>query len=92
VVEYSDVWRPPKPSGKFVDMLEHITRTTQLTVLPKDDATYSELATTITITDDAAGEFVVVEQSNDDYGKIVINHEEWPKLRAAINRMIKECR
>ena len=53
-------------------MPEHITRTTQLTVLPKDDATYSELATTITITDESAGEFVVVEQSNDDYGKIAI--------------------
>jgi hypothetical protein len=71
---------------------QYITRTTQLTVLPKDDATYSELATTITITDESAGEFVVVEQSNDDYGKIAINPEEWPNLRAAINRMIKECR
>lgn len=71
---------------------QYITRTTQLTVLPKDDATYSELATTITITDYAAGEFVVVAQDNDDYGKIAINPEEWPNLRAAINRMIKECR
>lgn len=71
---------------------QYITRTTQLTVLPKDDATYSELATTITITDDAAGEFVVVAQDNDDYGKIAINPEEWPNLRAAINRMIKGCR
>ena len=73
-------------------MPDFITRTTQLTVMPKDEATYSESATTITIEDDAAGEFVVVAQDNDDYGKIAINPEEWPMLRAAINRMIKECR
>ena len=75
-----------EPSSEFV------TRTTQLTVMPKNTATYSELSTTITITDDAAGEFVVVEQDNDDYGKVAIDPEEWPALRAAINRMIKECR
>lgn len=73
-------------------MSELITRTTQLTVMPKGEATYSELSTTITITDDAAGEFVVVAQDNDDYGKVAINPEEWPMLRAAINRMVKECR
>jgi hypothetical protein len=71
---------------------QYITRTTQLTVLPKDDATYSELATTITITDDAAGEFVVVAQDNDDYGKIAINPEEWQVIRAAIDQLIGECR
>jgi len=60
--------------------------------MPKDEATYSELATTITITDYAAGEFIVVAQDNDDYGKVAINPEEWPMLRAAINRMVKECR
>jgi DNA-binding protein YbaB len=72
---------------------ELITRTTQLTVMPKGEATYSELSTTITIEDEAAGEFVTVEQhGHTDLGKIAINPEEWPMLRAAINRMVKECR
>ena len=70
-----------------------VTRTTQLTVMPKGEATYSELSTTITIEDEAAGEFVTVEQhGRTDLGKIAINPEEWPMLRAAINRMVKECR
>ena len=71
---------------------EYVTRTTQFIVAPKGHNTFSEDATTITITDDAGGEFVVVEQNTADYGKIAINPEEWPALRAAINRMVKECR
>jgi hypothetical protein len=71
---------------------EYVTRTTQITVMPKGCFTYSELCTTITITDGAAGEFVVVEQRNDDYGKIAINPEEWPAIRAAIDQLIGECR
>lgn len=72
---------------------QYITRTTQITVMPKDEATYSELSTTVTIEDEASGEFVTVEQhGRTDLGKIAINPEEWPMLRAAINRMVKECR
>ena len=64
---------------------KYITRTTQLTVLPKCDPTYSERATTITIIDEAAGEYVEVSQSGrDDGGKICIDPEEWPSLRGAI--------
>ena len=71
---------------------EYVTRTTQLIVAPKGHNTFSEDATTITITDDAGGEFVVVEQNTADYGKIAINPEEWPVLRAAIDQLIGECR
>ena len=71
---------------------EYVTRTTQFIVAPKGHNTFSEDATTITITDDAGGEFVVVEQNTADYGKIAINPEEWPVLRAAIDQLIGECR
>lgn len=72
---------------------QFITRMTQITVMPKDEATYSELSTTITIEDEAAGEFVAVEQhGRNDRGKIAINPEEWPVLRAAIDQLIGECR
>lgn len=72
---------------------KYITRTTQLTVLPKCDPTYSERATTITIIDEAAGEYVEVSQSGrDDGGKICIDPEEWPSLRGAIDWLIDDCR
>ena len=53
---------------------------------------YSDRATDITIVDEGGGEFVEVEQHLDEYGKIGINPEEWPTIRAAIDKMVKECR
>ena len=42
---------------------------------------------------DAGGEFVTVEQPGlADAGKIRIDPTEWTALRAAIDRMIGECR
>ena len=71
---------------------EYVTRTTQFIVAPKGHNTFSDHATTITITDESGGEFVVVEQNNDRYSKVAINPEEWPVLRAAIDQLIVECR
>lgn len=69
------------------------TRITRLVVVPEGEALFSELATTVEIDDEASGEFVIVEQcGRTDIGKIAINPEEWPALRAAINRMVRACR
>ena len=69
------------------------TRITSLTVAPKKEPIFSECATHVRIVDEAAGEFVEVEQlGNKDLGKIQFMPEEWPHIRRAINRMIKECR
>lgn len=76
---------------------EYETRIVRLLVAPKADPIFSELATTITIEDEAAGEYVEVEQeggSTDLAGRrvILITPEEWPLLREAIDRMIGACR
>jgi len=72
---------------------QYVNRITQLTVHPKSEPIFSEMATTVSIIDEAEGEFVLVEQlARTDMGKIAIATEEWPVLRAAIDRMIKECR
>ncbi len=69
------------------------TRILSLIVLPESEAIFSEQATTVTIEDDAGGEFVVIEQLGlVDAGKIRIDSTEWPAIRAAIDRMIEECR
>ena len=73
-------------------MSNYISRTTQVAVLPEDQPIFSELATTVTIVDEAAGEFVEVEQSGHiSLGKIAINPSEWPALREAIGMMIAQC-
>lgn len=69
------------------------TRALSLIVLPEGEAIFSEQATTITIEDDAGGEFVTVEQPGlVDAGKIRIDPTEWTALKSAIDRMIQECR
>ena len=69
-------------------------RTTQLTVAPEREPVFSELAFTVTLDDEAAGEFVVLRTNEvrNDNGAISINPEEWPELREAIDRMMQECR
>ena len=64
-----------------------------MAVLPEDQPIFSELATTVTIVDEAGGEFVEVEQSGHvDLGKIQISGDEWPALRAAIDTLLEQCR
>lgn len=65
------------------------TRVTRLHVMPEGEPLFSEQAFTVEIEDEAGGEFVVV---SDCEGKIRLNAEEWPELRRAIGRMVKECR
>lgn len=73
-------------------MSEYETRIITTLVAPKGQPMFSELATKVSIDDEAAGEFVVVEQHGRDLGKIAINPNEWPELRQAINDMIERCR
>ena len=74
-------------------MSNYITRTTQVAVLPEDQPIFSEMATKVTIVDEAADEFVEVGQSGHiSLGKIAINPNEWPALREAIDMMIAQCR
>ena len=69
------------------------TRVTQMTVLPKTEPIFSEMATQVTIVDEAGGEYVEVkQQGRTDLGKIAINPEEWPVLKRAIDTLIAECR
>jgi hypothetical protein len=68
------------------------TRITKVTVVPKGEPLYHEGATEIKIVDDAAGEYLEVSQCSDhNEGKILIDSVEWPVLKKAINKMIKEC-
>ncbi len=72
--------------------MKYTTKITSVTVVPEGEPIYSEMATQITMTDEAAGEFVeVVQSGRTDVGKICINPEEWPAIRDAIDSMIKQC-
>ena len=71
-----------------------IERTTRIVVLPPGEPLFSELATEIEIQDEAGGEFVVIRQCRDTAdkaGEIKVDPEEWPELRAAVDRMVAQC-
>ncbi len=62
-------------------------------VEPSGEPLFSEMGTTVTIVDEASGEFVEVSQhGHPDLGKIQINPDEWPSLQAAIDYAISLCK
>lgn len=70
-----------------------IERTLSVIVLPDGDDIFTERGTIIKIDDESGGEFVSVSQeATPGYGKIAFNPEEWPTIRAVIDRMVGECR
>ena len=74
-------------------MKNYEIRTKSWIVAPKGEAMFSELATVVSIEDEAAGEFVTVTQhGRTDVGKVCINPDEWVTLRDAITAAICACR
>jgi hypothetical protein len=74
--------------------MKYETRTLKIAVCVKGEPIFHEGTTEIEIVDEAAGEFLKITQSPDDAepGVIRIDAIEWPMLKAAIDRMLKECR
>jgi len=67
-------------------------RTTQITLVKDGQPIFSEEGFTISIEDEAGGEFVTVSCHMEGFGKVAINPEEWPALREAIDQMVSACR
>lgn len=71
-------------------------RTMKVAVIPEGDPLFSERVTTVGIYDEAAGEFLKVTQQSmsEDIEKqqILIEEEEWPTLKMAIDQMIGEIK
>lgn len=68
------------------------TRATRVTIVPEGRPTYDELATTVEIQDEGAGEFIEVRQpgriQNVSDCALAIDPEEWPHIRAVIDDMV----
>lgn len=63
-------------------------RPTQWTVTPGGKPIFDEQAMTLKIEDEAAGEFLVLENCGDGDG-FRFNPEDWPTLRALIDEAVK---
>ena len=68
------------------------TLTTRLCVVPAGRPIYDEAATTVGLDDEGGCLFVTIRQEDNlDTNMVKINPEEWPAIRAAVNRMVREC-
>jgi hypothetical protein len=69
--------------------MKFIPRITRMSVVPEDQSIFHDLVTHVKIDDEAAGEFIVVEQ---ECGFIKFDVAEWPAIRETIEKMISNCR
>ncbi len=73
--------------------MNYETRTIKVSVVQIREPLFHDATTNIEIVDEAGGEFIEVSQCNDSSGgKIRIDKTEWPTIRTAIEKMLKECR
>jgi hypothetical protein len=71
----------------------HIVRVTRLSVLPPGESLFSNQCTHLSIVDEAAGEFLEIEQQHDDpahQGSLLLTSEEWPAIKQAIETLLSE--
>lgn len=73
--------------------MEFETLTTEITILPKGEALYSERATIVRVEDEAGGPFVEIRQEHDNSkpGTIRFDETEWPLIREAVERLLSVC-
>lgn len=69
-----------------------IARVTEVTILPKGEPLFCERATVIRIEDEAAGEFITMQQctDTDEHRKVSIDPDEWSMIKSQIDTMIAD--
>lgn len=69
-------------------------RPTRLSVVPQGEPLFSERCTHLTIVNEAAGEFIEIEQQSGSteikLQTISMTPEEWPAIRKAIETLMQE--
>jgi len=75
---------------------EYKIRTTRLTICPENEPIFSEMATNITIVDEAAGEYIEIEQQscNGETKRqtIAVGPDEWEVIKKAVETLIPTLR
>jgi hypothetical protein len=68
------------------------TITSKITVLPEGEPIFSELATEISIVDEAAGPFIEMRQFPDDGEEKYLRFDidEWSYIAKAVGKLIQE--
>ena len=70
--------------------MNYTKRITQMTIVPEGEHIFSEMATVISIDDEAIGEYLIIEQPCREKANIAINPDEWETIKSAIEQMLAE--
>ena len=72
--------------------IEYERITTEVTIKPKGEPIFHELATKVRIDDEAGGPFLRISQVRDERNQeITVDIESWPSLRDGIEDMMANC-
>lgn len=72
--------------------MQYATIVKTIMVKPPDEPIYSEMATEITLEDEAAGLFVsIIQRKGDGEQKVSVCKEEWPLIRTVVNNLMRRC-
>jgi len=66
------------------------TRSIKWVVLPEGEPIFSEHGTTIEIIDEAAGEFLEINQNRIGETRVTVDESNWPEIKQAIDEAFKE--
>ena len=72
--------------------MDYETRTTRIVVAPSGKDVLDDLATTIEVDHEGAGEYITISQFRETTQTILIDSAEWPHLRAAIDMLHRDLR
>lgn len=62
-----------------------------IVVAPAGSPMFDEAATEVHIDDEASGEFIALRNPGEA-GRVRFDPEDWPAIRRAINKLVKDCR
>ena len=70
------------------------TITSRITVLPEGQPIFSELATEISITDEASGPYIEMRQIAQNGGEDILRFDidEWSHITKAVGKLIQEIK
>jgi hypothetical protein len=81
------------PEMPLIQSATHEARVTSMMIIPRGKPIFHEGVTEVSITDEAAGEFVRIKQFRTDRtGAIEVDVSEWPVVSQVIEWMLEQCR
>ena len=68
--------------------IKYLTETLSVIIVPEGQPVFSELATIVSVDDEAGGTFIKIRQNADGCGELRFDRGEWEIVEATVRRML----